>query len=169
MFILKILVTYSTRTGNTKKVAEAIHEEINKDKSIIDMKDLSNLDGYDLIFFGCPIETFGPSKEVRDFLKKHTTKKNIALFITHGSPELSDYLLPWIEESKNCLDKTANLLGVFTCQGEVAQFVMDHMSKSDDPTLQYFAKESPKSKGQSDKTRINKAKEFEREILSKSI
>ena len=169
MFTLKILVTYSTRTGNTKKVAKAIHDEINKDKVIINMEDLSDLDGYDLIFFGCPIETFGPSKKVKEFLKEHTSKKNIALFITHGSPELSDYLLPWIEESKNCLDETANLLGVFTCQGEVAQFVMDHMSKSDDPNLQYFAKESPKSKGQPDKSRISKAKEFAREILSKSI
>ena len=166
---MKILVTYSSRTGNTKKIAEAIYEEIKQEKEISNIDDLDNLKGYDVIFFGFPIESYGPSQKVKEYLKKHSKNKKIALFITHGSPEISDYLAPWIEESKKCLDESSELLGVFNCQGEVAQFVIDYLSKSDDPTLQYFAKESPKSKGQPDETRIKKAKEFVKNIIRKRL
>jgi len=164
---MKILVAYSSRTGNTKKIAEAIYGEIQENKVINEIDSLNNLEGYDIIFLGFPIETFGPSQKVKDFMKNHSKNKKIALFITHGSPEFSDFLTNWIEESKKCLDDSSEILGVFNCQGEVAQFVIDHMIKSEDPTLQYFAKESPKSKGQPDETRIKKAKEFSREIIKK--
>lgn len=169
MFNLKILVTYLTKTNNTKKIAEAIYEEIELKKEIKKMEELDNLNGYELVFFGFPIENYGPNQEVRDFLKKNSANKKIALFITHGSPEFSDFLAPWLEESKNCLDSSTELLGLFNCQGDVAQYVIDHLSKSDNPTLRYFAQESSKTRGQPDETRINSAKDFAREILSKIV
>lgn len=166
---MKILVTYSTRTNNTKIIAEAIYGEIELKKEIKNMAELDNLDGYELVFFGFPIENYGPSQEVRDFLKQHSVNKKIALFITHGSPELSDFLPPWLEESKKCLDSSTELLGLFNCQGDVAQFVIDSMSKSDNPILRYFAQESAKISGQPDETRIKKAKDFANIILNKVI
>ncbi|MCK5141600.1 MAG: hypothetical protein KAQ70_05355, partial [Candidatus Heimdallarchaeota archaeon] len=166
---LKVLVTYFTRTNKTKKIAEAIYGEIEFKKEIRKMGELDNLDGYELIFFGFPIESYGPNQEVRDFLKEHSANKKIALFITHGSPELSDFLQPWLEESKKCLDGSTELLGLFNCQGDVAQFVIDSMSKSDNPVLRYFAQESSKVSGQPDETRIKKAKDFANEILNKAI
>jgi len=166
---LKILVTYSTRTNNTKTIAEAIYEEIEFKKEIRNMAELDNLDGYDLIFLGFPIENYGPPQNVRDFLKEHSANKKIALFITHGSPEFSDFLPPWLDESKKCLDGSAELLGLFNCQGDVAQFVIDSLSKSDSPTLRYFAQESSKVSGQPDETRIKKAKDFANAILNKAI
>lgn len=166
---MKILVTYSTRTNNTKIIAEAIYGEIEFKKDIRIMEELDNLNEYELVFFGFPIENYGPSQEVREFLKKHSTNKKIALFITHGSPEYSDFLLPWLEESKKCLDDTTELLGLFNCQGDVAQSVIDSMSKSDNPILRYFAQESSKVSGQPDETRVKKAKDFANEILNKAI
>ena len=165
MLNLKVLVAYSTRTNNTKIIAEAIYGEIEFKKETRNMDELDNLDGYELVFFGFPIENYGPNQEVEDFLKKHSANKKIALFITHGSPELSDFLPPWLEKSKKCLDGSAELLGLFNCQGDVAQFVIDSMSKSDNPTLRYFAQESSKTRGQPDETRINNARDFAREIL----
>ena len=165
---MRVLVTYSTRTNNTKKIAEAIYGEIELGKEIRNMAELDNLEGYELIFFGFPIENYGPSQEVRGFLKKYSVNKKMALFITHGSPEFSDYLLPWLEESKKCLDDSAELLGLFNCQGDVAQFVIDSMSKSENPTLRYFAQESSKIFGQPDESRVSKAKEFARDILKKA-
>lgn len=169
MLNLKVLVAYFTRTNNTKIIAEAIYGEIEFKKEIRNMDELDNLDGYELVFLGFPIENYGPPQKVREFLKKHSVNKKIALFITHGSPEFSDYLSPWLEESKKCLDGSTELLGLFNCQGDVAQFVIDSMSKSDNPTLRYFAQESAKIKGQPDETRIKKAKDFANEILNKVI
>lgn len=169
MLYLKILVTYSTRTNNTKTIAEAIYEEIEFKKEIRNMAELDNLDGNEIIFFGFPIENYGPSQDVKKFLKKHSANKKIALFVTHGSPEFSDFLAPWLEESKKCLDGSTELLGLFNCQGDVAQFVIDSLSKSDNPVLRYFAQESSKIKGQPDETRIRKAKDFANDILNKVI
>lgn len=113
------------------------------------------------------------SKNLFSFWKsliiRSINNKKIALFITHGSPEFSDFLAPWLEESKNCLDSSTELLGLFNCQGDVAQYVIDHLSKSDNPTLRYFAQESSKIRGQPDETRINSTKDFAREILSKIV
>ncbi|NPD87734.1 MAG: flavodoxin [Asgard group archaeon] len=164
---MKVLVAYLTRTNNTGKIAKAIFEEIKTDKEIKKLDELENLNGYDIIFFGFPIENFGPSNNVKEFLEKNSSNKRIALFVTHGSPEFSDYLTPWLEQCRDSLDNSAEFLGLSNYQGEVAQMVIDSLNKSENPTLRYFAQESPKSKGQPDEKRIERAKEFAREIMKK--
>ncbi|HOD70354.1 MAG TPA: flavodoxin family protein, partial [Deltaproteobacteria bacterium] len=53
---MKILVAYYTKTGNTKKVAEAIYEALDKnDKTLKPMKEIEDVQGYDLIFCGFPV------------------------------------------------------------------------------------------------------------------
>ena len=164
---MKVLVTYLSRTNNTRKIAQAIFEEIKTVKEFKKLDEMENLNGYDIIFLGFPIENFGPSDDVKEFLAINTSNKRIALFVTHGSPEFSDYLTPWLDQCRNALDSSAELLGLSNYQGEVAQRVIDSMSKSDNQMLRYFAKESPKSKGQPDEKRIESAKEFAREIMKK--
>ena len=53
----KILVTYISWTGNTKKVADAIFEVLGGDKTIKTMDEAQILDEYDLIFIGFPVQT----------------------------------------------------------------------------------------------------------------
>jgi len=49
---VKVLVAYMSRTGNTKKVAEAIHGAIPQPKEIRRVEDVTSLEGYDLSFLG---------------------------------------------------------------------------------------------------------------------
>jgi flavodoxin len=84
---LKMLVTYMSKTGNTKKVAEAIYGEIECEKEIKPSDEVNSLDGYDLAFLGFPIHSFGPDKKAKRFLEEQTKGKRIAFFITHASPE----------------------------------------------------------------------------------
>ena len=56
---MKILVTYRTRSGNTKKIAEAIYGEISAEKIIKPWQEVENLDEYDFSFIGFPIERMG--------------------------------------------------------------------------------------------------------------
>ena len=51
---MKTLVTYSTKTGNTKKVAESIAKAI-ENSEIKDIAEVNNLD-YDLIIVGTWID-----------------------------------------------------------------------------------------------------------------
>jgi len=49
---MKVLVAYVSRTGNTKKVAEAIFQGMQEEKEIKELQNVGNLEGYDLTFIG---------------------------------------------------------------------------------------------------------------------
>lgn len=110
---MKTLVVYYSRSSVTKKIAEVIAKEINADiEEIIDNKKRSgvigfiksgyeaaydkltkieeiksNLEDYDLVILGTPVWAGKPSTPATTFIKKyHTHIKNLAVFITHGSP-----------------------------------------------------------------------------------
>ena len=83
---MKVLVAYMSRTGNTKKVAEAIYGAIPQPKEIKRVEDVTSLEGYDLAFLGFPMHSFGPDKPVKTFLETHVKDRAIALFITHMAP-----------------------------------------------------------------------------------
>jgi len=163
---MKVIVTYMSQTGNTKKVAEAIFQELKGKKEIKPISEVSSLDGYDLAFVGFPIQGYGPAADAKSFLEQHAKGKNIALFITHASPEDSPELKEWLGGCKAAAC-AANLLGMFDCQGELSQAVADFMLNSGDPTLAAWAKERPTTVGQPDAARLKKARTFAREIMKK--
>ena len=76
---MKVLVAYMSRTGNTKKVAEAIYGAIPQPKEIKRVEDVTSLEGYDLAFLGFPMHAFGPDKQVKKFLETHVKDRAIAL------------------------------------------------------------------------------------------
>ena len=51
---MKILITYSSKTGNTKKVAEAIKSQIPQADifSVSEIQNMEKIEKYDLIFIG---------------------------------------------------------------------------------------------------------------------
>jgi flavodoxin len=164
---MKVLVAYVSRTGNTKKVAQAVFEQIKGKKEIKELEQVSSLDGYDLAFIGCPIEGYGPAKPVAEFLRKHATGRRIALFITHAAPEDSPDLRGWLNNCRAAAAE-AKLVGFFDCQGELSEQIADRMTKSGDEKLVAWAKDRPTTLGQPDATRLERARSWAREVLAKS-
>lgn len=164
---MKVLVTYVSRTGNTKKVAQAIFQEIQTKKEIKELSQVSGLDGYDLIFVGFPVEGYGPAKEAADFLQKQVSGKNIALFVTHAAGETSENLPLWLDKCKAAAAK-ANLKGMFNCQGELSEVIADYMLKSKDEKLIAWAKMRPSTMGQPDSARLQRARVWAKEVLRNS-
>lgn len=160
---MKALVTYQSLTGNTKKVATAIFEAIGRQKEMKELSEVTTLEGYDLVFVGFPIMIHGPSQEASGFLANQAAGKNVALFITHASPEDSEPLQDWLEKCKNTA-ANANLKGVFHCQGELSEQVADFMLSSDDATLVEWAKGRPATVGQPDTARLQQAKDWAKKI-----
>lgn len=164
---MKTLVTYISQTGNTKKIADAIYSSLKDEKEIKKIEEIENLDGYDLTFIGYPINGGSIPPKVEEFLSSKTKGKNIAVFITHAVPEGFEDITKW----KNACTQSAsnaNLIGEFDCQGELAQPIIDQLSKSDNPAMKSFAEEiGPSSKGKPDESCIQKAQEFAKEIQSK--
>jgi len=163
---MKVLVTYVSRTGNTKKVAQAIFDQVKGTREMKELEQVNTLEGYDLAFVGFPIEAYGPAKPAADFLQKHADGRNIALFVTHASPEDSPEMPGYLKGCRAAAAQ-ANLVGVFDCQGELSEQIADFMTKSGDEKLAAWAKERPSTIGQPDATRLQRAGRWAKEVLAK--
>ena len=162
---MKVLVTYVSRTGNTKKVAQAIFDQVKGTREMKELEQINTLEGYDLAFVGFPIEAYGPAKPAADFLQKHADGRNIALFVTHASPEDSPEMPGYLKGCRAAAAQ-ANLVGVFDCQGELSEQIADFMTKSGDEKLAAWAKERPSTIGQPDATRLQRAGRWAKEVLA---
>ena len=163
---MKVLIAYHSVSGNTRKVAEAIYKEIRADKELKPLSDVKDIKGYDLSFIGFPIQGYGPSKEAKAFLEKKAAGKDVALFVTHSAPEDEPLVQSWLAACKIAAS-SANIVGVFDCQGELAQNVAELMLGSKDPQLIAWAERRQETLGQPDRGRLKKASKFAKEIMGK--
>ncbi|MCW4022374.1 MAG: hypothetical protein NWF02_04345 [Candidatus Bathyarchaeota archaeon] len=86
---MKILVLYSTKTGNTQKIGQAIASETNSELVHVansEPKSDVNLDNYDLIFVGTGIPAGNPFPEMVSYLNTIDLQepKTFAIFLTWG-------------------------------------------------------------------------------------
>lgn len=166
---MKTLVTYVSNTGNTRKVAEAIYGEVPGEKEFEELSGVESLEAYDLVFIGFPINAGGPNPTAREFMENNVAGKTVAVFTTHGAPEDHEDVAGWLAACREAATG-ADLLGLFDCQGEVDQAIIDFLLKADDPKLRVFgeAGASGEGKGQPDESRIERAREFAREVVAKA-
>jgi flavodoxin len=164
---MKTIVTYMSQTGNTKRIAESIFEGLEEEKDLREMGEVSSLDGYDLAFVGFPIMGNGVPEPAEKFLKSSASGKKVALFMTHAVPEGFESLEGWIGKCKDAAS-ASEIVGVFDCQGELAQPMIEALLQSDDPQMRAFAEIGPMTKGQPDESRIGKARDFAKEIQAKA-
>ena len=161
---MKILVAYMSVTGNTKRVAESIYDAITEEKEIKELKELDSLEGYDLTFIGFPIHDFGPPKQAKSFIEKQADGKTLAMFVTHGAPETMEEVQQWLATCMKAADQ-ADILGIFNCQGELADEILDFIKASNQPKLRSFAKFAHLAKGLPNEESLIKAREFARRIV----
>jgi flavodoxin len=166
---MKILVTYGSVTGNTRKIAEAILCEINGEAEIKPFREVDSIDGYDFVFVGCPIEFFGVGKATKTWFDKHLKGMRIGLFCTHGAPEFAPGVPQWTDALKAAAtDAGAEIVSFFNCQGELSQKVLDMMAADEDPYVRKLASFGRDGTiGQPDESRVEKTREFARETMKK--
>lgn len=125
----KVLVTYFSRTGNTKKIAEAICDSIGQDAVILPLDKVEDIGPYGLVFIGFPVQSHSVPYKAELFLKKVPAGKKIALFSTHGS-------LPGMQLSREALEYAsllvakAKILGTFACRGKVSMQALEVLGRS---------------------------------------
>ena len=162
---MKTLVAYFSQTGNTKIVAESMFDVIQGEKEIKELSEVENVDGYDLLFVGFPIQAFGPAAKAKQFMEQNLNGKKVALFTTHASHEDSEDLPPWLEACKAAA-AGAEIVGFFNCQGELAPEIMEMLKGMDDPKMKSFGELGPTTKGQPDAARLERAREFAKQMTS---
>lgn len=89
---MKCIVIYFSQTGNTEKIARAVHAGAHKAAGqcdLVKIKDANphRLKQYDLIGIGTPIFGYGEAPNVREFIKnmKFVGGKHVFAFATHGT------------------------------------------------------------------------------------
>ncbi|MCK7481933.1 MAG: flavodoxin family protein [Candidatus Moduliflexus flocculans] len=115
----KTLVTYFSRTGNTRLVAEAIFGALSGDKTLKPMAEAGDLAPYALVFAGFPVQTHSVPYPAEVFLKTVPEGKKVALFSTHGSVTGSRLSREALEYASVLVAK-ARLVGTFSCRGKVS-------------------------------------------------
>ena len=161
---MKILVTYFSRSGQTKKVAEAIYEAIPYLKEIQEMNHVECIDEYDITFVGFPIEKYGPGDNVREWLTRIVAGKNVAIFVTHAAPRSNRDLHKWLDACSKAAN-TANLLSQFNCQGELSEAFVNMASMIPDPMVKAFARERPNTMGHPTTDELDEAKTWCENVL----
>jgi len=157
----KTLVTYFSRTGNTKKVAEAIFEALEGDKTIKPIEEVTSLEPYGLVFIGFPVQSHSVPYAVEVFLKAVPPEKKIALFSTHGS-------LPGHRLSREAIEYAvilaakAKVLGTFAVRGKLSLQALEVLSKS--PEHQEWVEMAASANGHPNEIDLAAAKVFARSM-----
>ncbi len=158
---MKAIVAYMSESGGTRRVAEAIFDEIEAEKQILTFAEVDDLGDCDLAFVGFPLQNFGAPAEARRFLQQHCADRRIALFVTHAAPEsTSPTLQAWLTACREAA-AGAHLVGMFDCQAELAPAVKQAMLAMDNPEIRRWA-QMDSSQGQPDDQRLAAARAFAR-------
>ena len=162
---MKALVTYHSDTGNTEKVAQAIFESIERaEKDIMPLKDVKNVEDYDLIFCGFPVQAHSVPSKVEPFLKNIPEGKNLALFATHGSLRGGELAITAFYYALSLASK-AKIVGTFGCRGKVKPSLLDALMEK--PEHKAWAMEAQSAAGHPDEADLVDAKEFAKWMLTK--
>ena len=133
---MKAIVIYSTLTGNTQKIAEAIAEVLPEGSPCVAVNDVPHdLDSYDLVFAGYWVDKGGPDKKSRELLGR-LHNRHVALFATLGAYPDSEHALKSLDKGAEALPEGVCEAGRFICQGKVSPKRVEAMAKR-------FPKEHP--------------------------
>ncbi|MDR0622083.1 MAG: flavodoxin family protein [Deltaproteobacteria bacterium] len=126
---MKTLVAYSSLTGNTQKVAQAISDAI-PGAEIHPVDKTPNLSDYGLIIVGFWVDRGQPDRKTQEFIER-VEGKPVGFFFTLGAYPDSDHAGDVARVTEEMIAKGQNqVLGSFRCQGKVDPALLERMKKS---------------------------------------
>ena len=116
------LVVFSTSTGNTKKIADAIFSALkDKDKKITDVNEINtiNINEFERIIIGGWIDKGKIDEKAKEFVTNLKNKK-LGLFLTMGGNPETDRAKKCVQKVRELLKKNGNIVEkTFVCQGAI--------------------------------------------------
>lgn len=182
---MKILIAYFSQTGNTEKVAQAIHEEVLSGGHEAHLKRINeitsdSLNIYDLVFLGSACHDADLAKPAKRILEgiAHSPTFKLAGFVTHATytPEGGESRQKMHEEwASRCVvsfnqaseEKQIGFLGYSGCQGApsppIEEFIRRTIVTDEDEWKEYVG-EVRLHPNEED---LQNAREFARMVLSR--
>lgn len=124
----KSLIVYSSVTGNTKQVAEAIAEALAPNADIHKVEDNPSTEGYDLVAVGYWVDKGSADAKATKYLQSIKNTK-VAIFATLGAEPDSQHALDSLQKGRDLLDSSNEVVGDFICQGKIDPKIIAFMAK----------------------------------------
>jgi len=125
---MKSLVVYSTQTGNTLNVAQAIFEILPSPKEIHSVSTAPAPDGYDLVAIGFWVDKGQPDKMSQQYMQKlHGV--TLGLFGTLGAHPESKHARDCLKRAVDLVSGSNFVAGTFLCRGRIDPAVIKMMQK----------------------------------------
>ncbi|WP_313131630.1 flavodoxin family protein [Anaerocolumna sp.] len=126
---MKVLVTYSSLTGNTQKLAEGIYEGISPEfKEIKPMKEVTDANDYDTILAGYWVDKGGPNEEAKKFLESLSGKK-VGLFATLGYWPDTEHGMKSLINGESIVKEKNQVIAKYICQGKLSEKIISMFEK----------------------------------------
>ena len=126
---MKTLIAYSSKTGNTKKLAEAADDLIAGEKVICPISEAPDPAGFDLVVLGFWLQAGKPDPKSSEYLSRMSDAR-LFLFATHGAAAGSAHVEKAMAQARE-LASGARLAGTFSCPGEVSPAFLEKARKKD--------------------------------------
>ncbi len=160
---MRSLVVYSSQTGNTKKLAEAVYAALPAEKEIYSIDAAPDAAKYDFVAVGFWLKAGKPDDKAAAYLEKLSGKK-VFLFATHGAAPDSEHVKNALKYAED-LAKNATVVGRFSCQGEIAPQIMEKIRAKPQPPP--WIMEAPPAEGHPDENDITNLKRVVADTLGK--
>ncbi len=115
-------IVYSSRTGNTKLLAEKMHAELSEEYCVYYGRPDDKALNADLLFVGFWTDKGTCDEDTKHFLEKLHDKK-VFLFGTAGFGGSQQYFDSILERVKGILPEDNHVIGSFMCQGKMPMSV----------------------------------------------
>jgi flavodoxin len=171
---MKVLTVYHTMTGNTEKIAKAIHQELSKRHESylkkVDEVDQQRLNRHEVVFVGSPCHGGDLSAPVKKFLNNlpESPKFKLALFLTHSSPDRSEFENCYTSAQVFAKEKNILLLGYYDCQGRLAPEIQPYVKEARKLSDDEWTKMMDSIEQRPNVEDVEKAMQFAREMLSRA-
>ena len=158
---MKTLVAYSSKTGNTRKLAETVFESLPDEKEIHEVSKAPDPAGYDLVAVGFWLMGGKPDPESLQYLSKIDAQK-IFLFGTHGVPKNSQEAAASMAFAKQQAPK-AQVVGTYSCQGQISPQILEQGKKM--PDAPPWLKDASINQGHPDAVDLNELKDIVMQVI----
>jgi len=163
---MNVLVAYFSETGNTEKLAKAIFEAVeSSNKEILPIQEITQVDGYDVVFIGFPVQAHSVPSKVEGFAKRLPEGQKIAYFATHGSMRGGELAVTAFYHALS-ISKNAVILGTFGCRGKVKQKIIDGLMEKAEHRA--WAQEAQGAAGHPDEADLEDGREWAGRMLIKA-
>ena len=126
---MKYAVIYSSKTGNTKKVAEAIHRVMPEGTGIYPVEEAPEAGQVEIPILGFWVDRGLPDEKMKSYIKKLKDKKRVGLFATLGAYPDSKHAVETMERSKGLFEKNCRIFATFICQGRIDPVLTEKFKK----------------------------------------